>query len=145
MPVHTLCPDLTVVFQQSHTHFPKKPVQPTFDNILCPLFPLNLPLRVQASIKHNNSARILFFPLTRFGSRKFSLLLFPAFSFHSIHLILVSLYSFNINIFFDHKPTAIPHNFWFSKSFFWFINQQHYRAVSGFSQILFNFSPGDSI
>ena len=37
----------------------------------------------------------MFFPPTRSGSRKIFSLLFPVFSFHSIHLILVSLYSFN--------------------------------------------------
>jgi len=60
----------------------------------------------------------LFFPPTRSGSRKIFSLLFPVFSFHSIHLILVSLYSFN-------------------RIFFMLTNQQHYRTASGLLKIFF--------
>ena len=88
-----------------------------------PWVSLNPPFRVQASIKHNNSARIFVFPLTRFGSRDSSLLLFPAFSFHSIHSILVLC-------------TA-------SIYFFLITNQQYYRTASGFSKSFFTkFSSG---
>ena len=74
----------------------------------------NLPFRVQGLKRTYNLADILFFFPTHLGSRKsvFSSIP-PAFSYHSLHFILVSLYSFN-NAPYTHEPTALQHSSWFS-------------------------------
>ena len=96
----------------------------------------------------------MFFPPTRSGSRKILSLLFPVFSFHSIHLILVSLYSFNriflcsqtnsttaqllvfLKFFFCSQTNSTTAQLLvFLKLFFsLFTNQQHYCTASGFPQ-----------
>ena len=92
---------------------------------------LNLPFRVQGLKTYNLADIFVFFP-THLGSRKFFSSIPPAFSYHSLHLILVSLYSFNnaffiltnqqhystapgsLKFFFSLKPTALFHSSWFS-------------------------------
>ena len=84
---------------------------------------------------------MFFFPPLDSAVGRFSLLPLPAFSSHSIHLILVLLYSFNKVLTFTNQQHYSTASGFLKKNFFLFTNQQHYHTASGFHKFLYNHSP----